>query len=276
MNEGATQLIDSDYYKSLDDVQKEKMLSNAYSDIKSAINSEYTGKELNGAAKAYSEAGGGEAGNKALMNYYITSNLAKAAGTTSTSKAAESIRAAVNRGDLASAQKLADSEAKYQEALDKAGIEGSKAARKVYEESGTAGLQKYAKYDTTLDKYGLSNTESNRAMLDKYGESGLKEHAAFDSLGSEEAFKRYQHAKSSNSGLSASEYVSTVRKIDGTGDKGNVNGNISQDELIAYLNEINATQDEANKLWKTYGQYYSEKPWAKIPKLENGVWKAKK
>ena len=276
MNEGATQLIDSDYYKSLDDQQKEKMLSNAYSDIKSAINSEYTGKELNGAAKAYSEAGGGEAGNKALMNYYITSNLAKAAGTTSTSKAAESIRAAVNRGDLASAQKLANSEAKYQEALDKAGIEGSKVARKVYEESGAAGLQKYAKYETTLDKYGLSNTESNRAMLDKYGESGLKEHAAFDSLGSEEAFKRYQHAKSSNSGLSASEYVSTVRKIDGTGDKGNVNGNISQDELIAYLNEINATQDEANKLWKTYGQYYSEKPWAKIPKLENGVWKAKK
>ena len=113
-------------------------------------------------------------------------------------------------------------------------------------------------------------------MLDKYGESGLKEHAAFDSLGSEEAFKRYQHAKSSNSGLSASEYVSTVKKIDGTGDKGNVNGNISQDELIAYLNEINATQDEANKLWNTYGQYYSEKPWAKIPKLEGGVWKAKK
>lgn len=276
MNEGALQLIDSDYYKSLDDQQKEKMLSNTYSDIKSAINSEYTGKELNGAAKAYSEAGGGEAGNKALMNYYITSNLAKAAGTTSTSKAAESIRAAVNRGDLASAQRLADSEAKYQEALDKAGIEGGSAARKAYEEGGSAGLQNYAKYATTLDKYGLSNTESNRAMLDKYGESGLKEHAAFDSLGSEEAFKRYQHAKSSNSGLSASEYVSTVKKIDGTGDKGNVNGNISQDELIAYLNEINATQDEANKLWNTYGQYYSEKPWAKIPKLEGGVWKAKK
>jgi len=276
MNEGALQLIDSDYYKSLDDQQKEKMLSNAYSDIKSAINSEYTGKELNGAAKAYSEAGGGEAGNKALMNYYITSNLVNAAGTTSTSKVAESIRAAVNRGDLASAQRLADSEAKYQEALDKAGIEGSSAARKAYEKGGSAGLQNYAKYATTLDKYGLSNTESNRAMLDKYGESGLKEHAAFDSLGSEEAFKRYQHAKSSNSGLSASEYVSTVKKIDGTGDKGNVNGNISQDELIAYLNEINATQEEANKLWNTYGQYYSEKPWAKIPKLEGGVWKAKK
>ena len=276
MNEGALQLIDSDYYKSLDDQQKEKMLSNAYSDIKSAINSEYTGKELNGAAKAYSEAGGGEAGNKALMNYYITSNLVNAAGTTSTSKAAESIRAAVNRGDLASAQRLADSEAKYQEALDKAGIEGSSAARKAYEEGGSSGLQNYAKYATTLDKYGLSNTKSNRDMLDKYGESGLKEHAAFDSLGSEEAFKRYQHAKSSNSGLSASEYVSTVKKIDGTGDKGNVNGNISQDELIAYLNEINATQDEANKLWNTYGQYYSEKPWAKIPKLEGGVWKAKK
>lgn len=276
LNDAGLKLIDSDYYKGLDDAEKEAILDNTYGAIRTAVNSEYTGKELNGAAKAYSEAGGGEAGNKALMNYYITSNLAKAAGTTSTSKAAESIRAAVNRGDLASAQRLADSEAKYQEALDKAGIEGSSAARKAYEEGGSAGLQNYAKYATTLDKYGLSNTESNRAMLDKYGESGLKEHAAFDSLGSEEAFKRYQHAKSSNSGLSASEYVSTVKKIDGTGDKGNVNGNISQDELIAYLNEINATQDEANKLWNTYGQYYSEKPWAKIPKLEGGVWKAKK
>ena len=278
----AESFINSNLYNQIDDKEKAEILNNLYGASKVITKRDKFNYEIPNnsshkkAIEIFDEAGGGDAGIKAMTNYYTSKKIMADSGVSAESKAAESIQAAVNRGDLASAQKLADSEAKYQEALDKAGIDGSKAARKVYEESGAAGLQKYAKYDTTLDKYGLSNTESNRAMLDKYGESGLKEHAAFDSLGSEEAFKRYQHAKSSNSGLSASEYVSTVKKIDGTGDKGNVNGNISQDELIAYLNEINATQDEANKLWNTYGQYYSEKPWAKIPKLEGGVWKAKK
>lgn len=278
----AESFINSNLYNQIDDKEKAEILNNLYGASKVITKRDKFNYEIPNnsshkkAIEIFDEAGGGDAGIKAMTNYYTSKKIMADSGVSAESKAAESIQAAVNRGDLASAQKLADNEAKYQEALDKAGIDGSKAARKVYEESGAAGLQKYAKYDTTLDKYGLSNTESNRAMLDKYGESGLKEHAAFDSLGSEEAFKRYQHAKSSNSGLSASEYVSTVKKIDGTGDKGNVNGNISQDELIAYLNEINATQDEANKLWNTYGQYYSEKPWAKIPKLEGGVWKAKK
>jgi len=267
LNDAGSKLIDSEYYKGLDDLAKEEILSNTYSAIRSAVNSEYTGKELTGASKAYKEAGGGEAGTKAVINYYTAKNYIDAAGTTMSSKAGESIKAAVDRNDYQAAERLAYKEAKYQDALDSIGIEGSSATRKAYDEGGSAGLKKYAQYKTTLDKYGLDNTEANRKFLDEYGEKGLKEKQIFDSYGSnaKDAYTRYTNAKTVIPGLSASQFKSTYDSIDKMEKS---DGYVSQKEMLSYLNSGNYSQEQANQLWDAYGNEWKKS----VAKNKKGQW----
>ena len=113
LNDAGLKLIDSDYYKGLNDTEKEAILDNTYRAIRAAVNSEYTGKELDGASKAYIEAGGGEKGSKAVINYYTAKSYVEKAGTTMSSKTGESIKAAIGRNDYEAAEKLADNNATY-------------------------------------------------------------------------------------------------------------------------------------------------------------------
>ena len=76
LTKAGEQLLDSDFYKSADAETQESVLSNVYSGLRSAINSEYNGKDVTGAAKKYVEAGGGDAGIQAVLSY--CENSAKA------------------------------------------------------------------------------------------------------------------------------------------------------------------------------------------------------
>jgi len=57
MTEAGEALINSDAYSQLSDERKEKSLSNLYKDVRDAIKSDYTGKEVDGASKVYKEQG---------------------------------------------------------------------------------------------------------------------------------------------------------------------------------------------------------------------------
>lgn len=107
MTNAGNQIVDGDIYKNADEDAQAKMLHDAYGAIKSAIDSEYTGKEVTGAAKAYKEAGGGDKGVQAVVNYFNAKQLTDEAGLSSSSKAAKEIQEAVASGNTAEANQKA-------------------------------------------------------------------------------------------------------------------------------------------------------------------------
>ena len=150
LNKAGEALLNTDLYNEADDQTKESMLSNLYSAISTAINSEYNGKELSGAAKAYAEGGmdaaidyvqyGGilkqygldnneknremakEGGIEAVQQAAQTKEFADEAGVTSSSKVGGLISDAVASGDTAQAQEIVDSTVTLQSlGLDKPG-----------------------------------------------------------------------------------------------------------------------------------------------------------
>lgn len=77
----------------------------------------------------------------------------------------------------------------------------------------------------------------------------------------------YNNAKQVIPSLSVEQYANTFNAIDSMVDA--ANGSIKRDEMIAYLNKINASEEEGQKLWKAYGG------WKSIPYLKAGKWKVK-
>ena len=71
MEDIGTEIMDTDEYQDMEDADREKILKNAYGDIRDAINSEYTGKDVTGGAKAYIDAGGDEEGIEAVLEYNL-------------------------------------------------------------------------------------------------------------------------------------------------------------------------------------------------------------
>ena len=69
MTDIGTQVMKTAFYKNADDMEKTQMLKQAYEGIKYGVNHEYNGKKVDGASKAYVEAGGGEKGVKAVLDY---------------------------------------------------------------------------------------------------------------------------------------------------------------------------------------------------------------
>jgi hypothetical protein len=75
----------------------------------------------------------------------------------------------------------------------------------------------------------------------------------------------YQKAKSVYPNMTVKQFADEYKKIDGAGKDGEINQSITQNEIIAYLNDSKVkTKSEADKLWAAYGS----KDWKKIPVLE--------
>ena len=238
LNSAGNKLIDSDFYKGLGDVEKEATLSNVYKSIKAAINSEYTGKEVDGAAKKYLEAGGGEKGIKAVIDHYNAKNITDSAGINANSKAAQEVQEAVQSGNTDKAQKIANEKEKE---LD------------LYEQ------------------YGLENNSMSQKVYKDYGETGLKDLGELKKEGAGNAVYVYQSAKNdvgAGNIPSIKEFATNYKKMDSYGDS---NGTVSQKEFAAYLDANNYTEDQAKKLATIYGD------WTKQPyKNKNGKWSFKK
>jgi len=110
----------------------------------------------------------------------------------------------------------------------------------------------------TYDKIGSkagSNAEKVYKAIPELKRNGL---------GKSSAYYTYADALSVDPNLSTADFVKTFNSIDADNSKG-----IKQDELITYFNKNNVSQDQANKMWKMYG----DSEWKKIPKLEGNQYK---
>ena len=129
----------------------------------------------------------------------------------------------------------------------------------LYKKSGIKGIvEKYksdSDYNTAISDTGLKKTEKTKTIFQEEGAKGLETLESFQSYGKENAnyaYNRYQTAKDKIPGLTVNQYKETVDKMDGL-DGEKKNGQISQKELVAYLNNGNYTQEEAEKLYYQYG-----------------------
>lgn len=81
------------------------------------------------------------------------------------------------------------------------------------------------------------------------------------------ANEAYAKAKGEIPSLTPQVYANTFKSIDTSG-----NSKVTQDEVIAYLNNIGASDSQGQQIWAAYGS----NNWKKIPVLgDNGTWKKK-
>lgn len=206
MNEIAGNFIDSDYYQSLNDGDKETALGEIYSAIISVESRNVIDADkstLNGAAKAYDQ--GGEDG---LIDYVVARNALAALGRTNNEK---------NREEIL----------------------------EVLEQSGTDGIQQMVSHSNDLTEAGI----------DTYNLQ-----------------KKYDHAVQTIPSLTPAQFMETWDEIDGMI---NANDSVSQDEMLAYLNQNPGSYDlnEVLQYWNAYGDDWSYQPyWDE----KDGVWKKHK
>lgn len=258
-------------FKSLSADDKANILNNLE---KVAVSTAYT--SINEKAKVSEEAQKymdmyKEGGVDAVVKDYVGKQIVKDTGISSGSNAADAIKEAVAKGNMAEAQRLAKTEKDYLAACEKAGIEKrSEATRKVYEEEGVKGLQQYAKDAKTFESHGVEFNETTRGIYKDYGEKGLDEYKALADSGlkNKKPMTIYQSAKKdvSKSELPTLEkYAETYKKIDS-----GKNGEIDQKEFIAYALSQGWSQSQIETQAKIYGD------WKTIPVLEKGTIKFKK
>ena len=263
MTQAGETLLDSDFYKAADDGQKETYLKDVYSAVRSAINSEYTGNDVDGAAKAYKDAGGGEKGTQAVVNYIAAKDIISDAGLSSSSNAAKEVKAAAAEGNLEEAQKIADNAAKTKEILDKYGVSNTSNAGKDVKAAVEAGDYKKA------EKLAA---EAQKAKEEKAAKEETKAESS-DELSSYGLTKpgpsaTYQKAKGEIPGLTTQQFASTYKLIDSDGNQG-----IKQQELLDYLNKYVTSETKAQEIWSAYGGWKNKKgEYKKLIKNKDGSW----
>lgn len=183
-----------------------------------------------------------EGGIPALLDKYqdkqINKQIEETTGVSSSANVSKELKEAIKSGDQKAIQQ------KTQEAKQYA--ETKKTADEIGIEAKT--------YDKIANKAG-SNAEKVYKAIPELKRSGL---------GSASAYYQYADALAVDPGLSTSEFVKTFNSIDEDNSKG-----IKQDELINFFNKNKTSQQQADKMWKMYG----DPTWKKIPKLEGGSYK---
>ena len=265
MTAAGEKLLDTEFYKAADDATKEKYLSGIYSDVRSAINSDYTGKDVDGASKAYKEAGGGEKGVEAVVNFYAAKDILDKADISSSSNAGKAIKEAALSGDMEKAQKLADDTVKSNEILDKYEIGATSNAGKEVKAAVEAGNIRQA--EQLAKKAAAEKAAKAKAAEAKAAEKEATQ-ATTDDLSSygltkQSATSTYEKAKDTIPGLTTQQFATTYKQIDSNGNQG-----ITQDEVIDYLNKYVTSDAKGQEIWNAYGS----SNWKKIPVLKNGKW----
>jgi len=160
-------LIESDYYKGLDDATKNAKLKDVYEAMKAVAKHNATGLESdNKLAAAYMEAGGGEKGSQAVINTLQGNEIKKEADISASSKAGKAIDAAAKSGDIQAANEIADATTTF------AKMYGDENAGYAY---GRYELAKSKDPSLTVDKYtktlnmmdGLDGEKKNGQLSQK-------------------------------------------------------------------------------------------------------------
>lgn len=251
LTEVGTKILDSDFYKDADSTTQVKTLKNAYDAVKSAINSEYNGKEIKGAAKKYVEAGGGSKGVDAVVKYYQQGAEAEELGVNA------------NTYRKKEAEKAGSGKQYAEEKNNKS--KGITTSYKVVGKGATANQTVSEETSISAKDLGLQTKTYNK-IADKAGSNAEKVYKAVpelqrNGLGTSSAYYTYADALKVDPNLSSSEFAKTFNAIDADNSKG-----IKQDELIDYFNQNKYSQQQADRMWKMYG----DSTWKKVPALVNG------
>ena len=174
----------------------------------------------------------------------------------------------------------------YEEMFDKAPSSTNEKYVKEYKAHGAKGVIDMMEKEYAIKESGLTATEANKELYDKGGKEALKEKASYsevlkgvgltadtkytdfmsehpDSVDyipalAEQGFTSmtnwagYDQAKDAMPGLDAKTYVDTVKKIDEPGKDGTIDGKVSTDQMVAYLNAVAKTKEQGLQLAKAY------------------------
>ena len=264
-------LLDSDFYKDASPELQESSLKNVYSSIRSAINSEYNGKDVTGDAKLYLDAGGGDKGIEAVVKR--AENRAKAAELgidkvdTYEKKEAEYPGGAAQWvKDKAAVDEV---NAKYGTKYDTEDFQKYKTKEALIE---NAQKKEEAKDAGFVKKDGSVNLQGYEKLLKQAGDKADKVVEAIPTLekmGLEKSAQyTYANALKEIPSLTPDSFARTYKQIDGA-DGSKPNQGIKQDEILAYLNKGNYTNNQAQQLWYAYGS----RDWKQVPVYNGKTWK---
>lgn len=224
MTDIGTQIIESDFYNNADDIEKTSMLKQAYDGIKYGVNHEYNGKEVSGAAKAYVEAGGGEDGVNAVLDYVkkgaIANQVSEQTGYGAKTKATKEIVEDIISGNTGAAnQAIQNAQQNVKPYVDSAKELGIDATQ--YSQVKNYAGNSWSKVEPELPKLkGMGATN----------------------------YSQYAHAKNyadtNGQSMDLQWFVNQTKALDT--DK---SGGVSQDELINEFNAKNMSESEVMKMW---------------------------
>lgn len=234
-------------------------------------------------------------------------NVAKEAGADKKFSVTDSVLKAYEEGITVNGQTVKGDDAvtMYTQAamyLKENGMDNNEKNRQMYYDNQLSELQERKTVTDAASKYDMEYSAQNAEVLDTYGEEGLEAKQLlaeagydFDKDGytrslyeqgglpaiqgyvddmnaltgagmkaSPKVYKAYQHALDNNPGMTVTQYANAVKKIDD-----NDNSEVTQDEMIGYINDGNYSEEEVMWMWNTFGD------WKRIPVYSNGKWSAK-
>lgn len=117
----AESLINSAAYQNIDDKTRAEVINDMFGASKAIADHEIKGKEYSNTYKTVAELYEKE-GTEAVVNHYLSKNITKGAGLSSSSKAAEAVAEAVKSGDIQTAQKIANDESNARSMAEQLGF----------------------------------------------------------------------------------------------------------------------------------------------------------
>lgn len=231
--------INSDFYQSMPDEDKADYLSKAYAAMKNVARLNATGIDTDDKiANAYLEAGGGDKGIDAAIDYMQQKYV-------------------FNKYDVSSSN---GSKAVYED-LGEQGIEQFAELKEALDGSTSAEDIK-----DVLDRSGLSASDKAKyySYLAPSSSPGANPYGNVAGASYKpEKDKSYQKALEYIPTLKPADYYQAKQSIDADN-----NNSIKQQELVDYMNSYGVAEDEGLNYWSAYGQ----SNWKKKPKYVNGTW----
>jgi hypothetical protein len=218
-------LLESDYYKKLDDEAKVEAMQSVYSAMKALAKENATGiKSDDKIVAAYKK--GKEQG---VVNYLYGNSLIEEAGISKQSNAAKEAMKLAEQGKFSKAKKVIDDYAKYKEISDQYDVSDGTF---IPSDTAQAIKDKIAAGDTT----GARQLAKQQSELQSYG------------FGSDSGMAKYEKAKDAIPGLTTKQFATTYKGMDANGKSG-----ISQTEFLDYVNSLDLTPERARQYLEAYG-----------------------
>ena len=243
-------------------------------------------------------------GVEGLLNKWVgdagSSKAKEITGLSGSTNAIKEIKAAYAEGDTKKAEELTEKYAKYNKERErineKYGVNIKMADFTKREDANPGSNETWAKEhsnkttnttkttsNTTVPKVTTKSSTDTSTTVDTSGYEKYIDRAGNQSkkftndipklkelgYGKSEMYT-YAYAINQDSSLTPHSFNAQYKKLDLDN-----NGSMKQDEMINYFNKNNTSEQQANYLWRTYGENKGI-PWKTLPVLKNGTWKKSK